>query len=188
MGTTNLLGLPWPNVTDKVKDGATAIRQLAEAVENTLRCPLLVTNGAGELTWSLKVAEVPWDVTDNPSRKRGTWDSFGSNERLVVPATPGYYFVSASVRFGGKAEPDSYQLGINTRTQADQVGTGTTWAQTRIELPANSSTYSQLSVASVVRLDVGQGIAVRLQYDGSTQPPSVGEGVNKLRIHWMSPL
>lgn len=191
MGTTNKLGLPWPASSAFVKAGAAAIQALAEAVEAELRGPLLATDGDGTLTWDTKVAEVPWDVTDDPARKRGGWDSPGNAERLVVPTRPGYYLVSTSVRFAGKAEPDVYQVGITTRQVGSAVGSGTTWAQQRIELPANSVDYTQLAVATLVRVadtTPRTGIAVRLTYNGSTQPPAVATGSNKLRVHWLSSL
>lgn len=190
MGTTSL-GFPFPAASAFVKDGAGAIQALAQALNGYLRSPLLVTDGDGTLAWDTKAAEVPWDITDNPDRKRGGWDSPGSAERLVVPSTPGYYLVSTTVRFAGKAEPDIYEVAIKTRQVASAVGSGTTWAAQRIELPANSTDYTQLSVATIVRVadtDPNTGIAVRMSYNGSTEPPSSGVAANKLRIHWLSAL
>lgn len=191
MGTTTKLGLPWPAPSAFVKAGAAAIQALAEAVEAELRGPLIATDGDGNLNWTDKVAEVPWDITDNPDRKRGEWDSATNAERLVIPTRPGYYFVSTSVRFAGKAEPDVYEVSIRTRQVGDAVGTGVAWASQRVELPANSTDWTQLSVSTLVRVaDTGPrtGVAVRLSYNGSTQPPAVGVGINKFRAHWMSSL
>jgi hypothetical protein len=191
MGTTSNYALPWPAPSALLKNGASAIRLLAEAVDTALQGPLLATTGDGTLSWDSKVAEVPWDVTDSPDRKRGTWTSPGSTERLVIPGKPGWYFVAASVRFQGKAEPDVYQVSIMTRAQGSDVGSGTRWATQRIELPDNSDSYTDLNVATMVRVansDPAQGIAVRLSYAGSTQPPATDSDANKLRIHWLSAL
>lgn len=191
MGLTPKLDLPYPAPSAFLKNGAAAIQALAEKVESVLSAPLLATTGDGTLSWDAKVAEVPWDVTDSPDRKRGTWDSPGDAERLVIPNKPGWYFVAASVRFQGKAEPDTYQVSIMTRQQGSDVGSGTRWATQRIELPDNSDSYTDLNVATLVR--VGNttpqtGIAIRLSYSGSTTPPTTDDDANKFRAHWMSPL
>lgn len=191
MGATNKYVLPWPAGIDAVRDGYTAIRQLAEAVESALLPPLLVTDGSGVTNYTDKVAEIGWDVTDNPDRKRGSWDSAGGADQLVIPNRPGYYLVSATVRFGGKAEPDWYDASIRTRQQGDAVGSGTRWAATRVELPANSASYSDLNLATVVRIADSTpraGIAVRVSYGGANKPPDVGEGINKLRVYRLSAL
>lgn len=191
MGLTTKYGLPWPSPTALLKDGATAIRSLAEAVELALLPPLLVTDGSGVTAWTAKVAEVGWDVTDNPDRRRGAWDSSGGNDQLVIPGSSGYYFVAASVRFGGKAEPDWYELQIRTRLVGDGVGNGTVQARQRIEQPANSTSYTQLNVATLVRVADSSpraGFAVRLEYGGANSPPDVGAGVNKLRVFKVSAL
>lgn len=191
MGTTTKYGLPWPAVIDKVKDGATAIRVLAEAVEEALRPPLLITDGSGVTSWSSKVAEVGWDVTDSPDRKRGSWDSNGGADQLVIPGSPGYYLVSASVRFGGKAEPDWYDLQLRTRQTGDGVGAGNVQARQRVEQPANSTSFVQLNVAGIVRIadtTPRSGFAIRLEYGGANNPPDVGAGVNKLNVYRLSAL
>lgn len=109
MGSTTRYGLRWPENFAKVKDGAAAIRTLAEDVEAALRPPLLVTDGSGTTSWSSKAAEIGWDVSDDPDRKRGTWRSTGVADQLVLPPVTGYYLVACSVRFGGKAEADWFE-------------------------------------------------------------------------------
>lgn len=192
MGLTTKYSLPWPaQAVDFLRDGATAIRLLAEKVEDVLLPPLLVTDGSGVTAWTAKVAEIGWDVTDSPDRKRGGWDSTGANDQLVIPSLGGYYLATASVRFGGKAEPDWYDLQIRTRAQGDAVGSGTVWAETRTEQPANSGSFTQLNIASVVRIPETTpetGLVVRVAYNGATAPPDVGAGVNKLRLFRLSTL
>lgn len=192
MGTTSKYLLPWPaTVTAFVRDGATAMRQLAEAVESALLPPLLVTDGSGITAWTAKVAEVGWDVTDSPDRKRGGWDSTGSADQLVIPSTPGYYLVSTSVRFGGKAEPDWFDLSIRTRQVGDAIGSGNVWAQNRVQQPDSTATFTQLAVSTIVRVadtTPRTGVAVRMQYAGAVNPPDVGAGVNKIRLYRLSAL
>jgi hypothetical protein len=191
MGATSKYVLPWPANSALLKDGAAAIRALAEAVEASLLPPLLVTDGDGTLSWTTKVAEVPWDVTDSPDRRRGTWTSAGASERLVVPGTPGWYLVVASVRFTGKAEPDVYDVSIRTRDVGSTVGTGTVWGTTKIDVPNASADDSQISLSTIVRIPTtspATGFAVRLSYKGATQPPATAAGNNKLRAFRLSAL
>jgi hypothetical protein len=191
MPLTDKYDLPWPRPSDFVKDGSTAIRSLAEAVEAALRPPLLVTSGDGVTAWSAKVAEIGWDSTENADRKRGSWDSIGAADQLVVPNAPGYYQVNASVRFGGKPEPDWYDLQIRTRQQGSAVGSGDVWAETRSEQPANDTSFFQITIAAIVRIpdtSPRTGIAIRASYNGAANPPDVTSGVNKLSIHRLSAL
>ena len=192
MGATSKYGLAWPDVTGFVRAGATAMRELAETVEAALLPPLLVTDGTEEPNYGTdKTGEVGWDVTDSPDRRRGEWDSGGGVERLVIPSLPGWYFVSTSVRFAGKAEPDWYEVQIRTRKLGDDYTTGTMWAQQRIELPANSASYTQLNAAGIVRVGATAprtGISVRAAFGGSAQAPTGNPGANKLRIYRLSAL
>jgi len=192
MGLTTKYALPWPaQATDFLRDGAAAIRSLAEAVEAAIRPPLLVTSGDGSTTWTAKVAEIGWDAIADADRKRGDWDSVGGDDQLILPADPGYYLVAATVRFGGKAEPDWYDLQIRTRAQGDSVGTGTRWAGERTEQPANSASFTDVTVTGIVRVattDPATGIAIRAAYNGATQPPDVGAGANTLSVYRLSAL
>lgn len=191
MGTTTKYGLPWPSPSLLLKDAASHIQALAEKVEDVLRPPLLVTSGDGTTGWSAKVAEIGWDSTDNADRKRGAWDSSGADDQLIIPTDPGYYLVTATVRFGGKAEPDWYDLQVRTRQQGDAIGSGTRWAGARTEQPANSTSYTDLTVSAIVRIPdttPRTGIAVRAAYNGSTQPPDVGTDLNKLAVYRLSAL
>lgn len=191
MGTTTKYGLPWPSPSLLLKDAAAHIRDLAEGVEGALRPPLLVTSGDGVTAWTAKVAEIGWDSTDNADRKRGSWDSVGAADQLVIPNAPGYYQVNASVRFGGRPEPDWFDLQIRTRQQGSAVGSGDVWAETRIEQPANDTSFVQLSIAAIVRIPdttPRTGIAIRAAYNGAANPPNVTAGVNKLSIYRLSTL
>lgn len=191
MGVTAKYGLRWPAVTDLVKDGATAIRSLAEDVEAALRPPLLVTDGDGTTGWTAKVAEIGWNAIADADRKRGSWTSVGADDQLIVPDLAGYYLVAATVRFGGKAEADWYDLQIRTRAQGDAVGSGTRWAGVRTEQPANSTSYTEVTVTGIVRIAVTSpvtGIAIRAAYNGATQPPDVGAGANTLSVYRLSAL
>jgi hypothetical protein len=192
MGATTKLNLPWPAVVAFVKDGATAIRQLAEATEDALRPPLLVTDGDGSTSWSAKVAEIGWNAIADADRKRGDWTSVGADDQLIIPGDPGYYLVAATVRFGGKAEPDWYDLQIRTREQGAAVGTGTRWAGVRTEQPANAGSFTDVTVTGIVRIATTSpnptGIAIRAAYNGATTPPDVGSGANSLSVYRLSTL
>ena len=195
MGTTPKYALPWPAGTAKVRDGYAAIRQLAEQVEAALLPPLLVTDGSEAPNYGAdgneKAGEPGWNVTDGADRKRGSWDSNGNAERLVIPQLPGWYLVSTTVRFGGKAEPDWYEVQVRTRQVGADTGTGTRWAGERTELPANSSSYTELSVATIVRIPDSSprtGIAVRVAYGGANQPPTASPADNKLRVYRLGAL
>lgn len=191
MGVTDKYEFPWPSPSAFLRAGSTAIRSLAEALEAALLPPLLVTDGSGSTAWSSKVSEVGWDVTDDPDRKRGGWDSTGADDQLVIPSTPGYYQVATSVRFGGKSEPDWYDLQVRTRQVGDSIGDGNIWGRTRVEQPANPTSFTQLGLSTIVRVadtSPRTGIAVRLEFAGDDDPPDVGDDVNKLRIIYLSAL
>lgn len=191
MGATTKYEFPWPAVTAFVKDGATSIRQLAEAVEAALLPPLLVTSGDGSTGWSGKVAEIGWNAADDANRKRGEWDSTGGDDQLIIPDLPGWYWVTSTVRFGGKAEPDWYDLEIRSRQVGAGVGTGTKWAGVRVEQPANLTSFTELAIAGMVRIpdtSPRTGIAIRASYNGANNPPDVGADVNKLSVFRWSAL
>ena len=192
MGATTKYGLPWPDVSAFLRDGATAIRQLAEGVEGALLPPLLVTTGSAEANYGAdKTGEPGWNVDDDANRKRGGWRSPGDTDRLVIPALPGWYLVCASVRFGGKSEPDWYDAQLRTRAQGDAVGSGTLWARTRIELPATSDTFTHLTVSGMVRIgdtDPDTGFTVRMAYGGATKPPDSDPADHKLTAIRLSAL
>jgi len=191
MGATSKYDLPWPEATAGLRDGWNGIKLLAQAVEAALLPPLLVTDGDGGLTWDAKVAEVPWDVTDNPDRRRGGWDSPGDKERLVIPSRPGFYLVAATVTFAGKAEPDWYDVRITTRAQGSAVGSGPSWARTRADVPNSSADETVVSLATIVRIadtSPRTGFAVRVAYAGSASPPATTAGSNKLRAYRLSAL
>lgn len=191
MGTTSKYGLRWPADTTLLRNMAAQVRLLAEDVEAALLPPLLVTDGDGALVWSSKVAEVPWDVTDNPDRRRGTWSSAGQAERLVIPEVGGFYLVTTSVAFTGKAEPDVYDVSIRTRTVGSDTGTGTVWGRTRVDVPNSSADESVVTLATLVRIPITNprtGVCVRVSYKGSTQPPTSAAGSNKIRLHRLSAL
>lgn len=195
MGATAKYALPWPAVAGFLKDGAGAIQALAERVEAVLLPPVLCTSGDGDLVWAGGVAEVPWDVTDNPANKRGIWTSAGAAERLVIPGDSGFFLVTTSVRFTSAADVDYVEAAITTRQMGDAIGSGTKWATHRLVQPQAGS-YTTLSVASVVRVgdtDPDSGIAVRLEFNGSAfagtgSAPGEGAAANKLRIHKLSAL
>lgn len=201
MGTTTKYGLPWPANSGLVRDGAAAIRALAENAESILLPPLLATTGDGAVAWTngpgngdgwsdgpVGHGEIPWDVTDDPARKRGGWTSAGANEKLVIPALTGYYLVTATVRLGGLTTNAVLELGINTRAQGSEVASGTRWATQRTELAESSDTYAQLAVSAIVPVNAGQGIATRVYYSGWSAAPTSPAGANRLQIVRLSAL
>lgn len=196
MGSTPKLALPYPEPSGAVRDGAANMRLLAEAVEDTITAPLLVTTGDGDLSWSGGVAEVPWNVTDSPPYSRGSWYSAGTREKLVRPNLPGWYFVSASVRWASAGDVDSLRTDLVTRAQSTTEGTiGESWGQVRVVSPGGAEVTVQ-QIASIVRVPYNEtdpvGFAIRMSYTGAgwagSTPPSVGTGVMSLRAHWLSPL
>jgi hypothetical protein len=65
------------------------------------------------------------------------------------------------------------------------------WAETRIEQPANDTSFVQLSIAAIVRIGdttPRTGIAIRATYHRAANPPDVTSGVNKLSIYRLSAL
>lgn len=189
MGATSKYGLPWPATTAFLKDGATAIKSLAEAVEAALLPPLLALSSTDEPDWTTadKAGRVAYDVSD-AANMRGNWNNSGSN-RFVIPPTPGWYMVATSFRFGGQASSDVYELRIQTKQQGADQSTAYTWIRDRREIPSQAAdTYSQISTSTLVRVLDGYGIQVEVAYAGSTNPPATTVGSNKLRAFKVSAL
>lgn len=197
MPVTSKYALPWPSPAAFLRNGAAAMGELAEAVEAALRPPLIVTDGDGALAWAGdKVAEVPWDITDNPDRKRGTWTSPTPNaERLVIPSLSGWYYVSTTVTLAPKAagtnDPDSYDVRITTRAQGSGSGTGAVWGRSKVDVPNTTADDSAVTLSTIVRIPDASppvGFAVRVSYKGATAPPATTAGSNKLRAYRLSAL
>lgn len=186
MGQTTSYAFPWPSPVGFVRDGAAAIRTLAEAVEAALLPPAIACNAGSEPDWGADHAgSVGWNITA-PDRVRGVWTGTpAGNYRLVIPPTPGWYMVAASYRFGGKSTADRYQIGLQTR-----VSGGTDkfiWLTNQVEIPSQAAdTWSQLTIASPVHVSGPNiGIEVTVQYDVGV-PPAETLIAHKLRIHKLS--
>lgn len=190
MGATSKYNLPWPAPTELLSTVAASIRSLAEAVEDAMRPPLIATSSTGEPDWTTsdKTGRVPWDVAD-AARRRGEWNGFG-NDKLLRPEGSGWYVVSASFVYKGKATPDTYELQVQTKTPQQTQADAFTWITDRTEVPASAdgSTSTIKTVCTVVRLNADEGVQIVVKYSGDTPPPATTPGANKLRIHKLSAL
>jgi hypothetical protein len=109
MGTT-LHGLPYPEPTDPVADGAAAIEALAEAIDTSLGTRnALAATATGTSIAAGAVQSLNWDFRDNPA--------FGAPGHVVNLSQAGVWVVSA--KLGGPA---------NSSTITVYTGSGGTWA------------------------------------------------------------
>lgn len=167
MGSTTDYGLVYPEPSGKVADGATAMRLLAESVEDALNPPLLIATGgdAGApdpffYASGGFVGEFGWNVADG--RQRGFWPGGNNSVRVVTP-DPGYYLVNASVQVSRLSPWATYTVAIGTRSTSTTQNLATLAARSTINAEAlTDSDVVHVNASALVRIaDTTSGVVIQ---------------------------
>jgi hypothetical protein len=123
MGTTNTMGIPYPESTDAVANGATAMQSLAETVDAKTGLVLVKSVTVGVTATSVPVTGAFSAAWDNYliSYTNGTGSALG-DMRMILGSTSSNYFnqliygnyASTVLAFGGNFASFSYVGGTDT--------------------------------------------------------------------------
>lgn len=168
MGSTTR-GYPYPEAEDFVKDGASAIQGLAEAVDadtSSLDGPdlIVLTSSATDPGSDNRPN---WDFS-SPIRVRGAWTTHAGNH-IITPPSPGWFFCAASWipidvgGVGGGSGFNTYSIYLQTMIAGNDPATDSTnWMRSAQNIADGETSRLHVSGIVEVNADANRGIQITL--------------------------